>query len=196
MNSTDADLPQLLAEVAACRLCASQLAAGPRPVIQVGSTARILIIGQAPGSKVHASGIPWEDASGVRLREWTGLAPETFYDPARVAMLPMGFCYPGAGASGDLPPRPECAPAWHAKLLAHLPSDRLTLLVGTYAQRAYAGALARLSLTELVRRNQELGPEVIALPHPSWRSTFWMAKNPWFEAETLPVLRAAVAQRL
>ena len=189
-------LAALLSEVRACRICAEHLAAGPRPVVQIGLTARVLIIGQAPGAKVHASGIPWEDDSGVRLRDWTGLSPEDFYDPAKVAMLPMGFCYPGSRDGGDLPPRPECAPAWHARLLAHLPPDRLTLLVGGYAQKAYAAALGRLSMTELVRKRGALGPNVIALPHPAWRSTLWMRKNPWFEAEILPPLRAAITARL
>lgn len=192
----DEPLSALLARVSACTVCAAHLAAGPRPVVQIGARARILIIGQAPGSKVHASGIPWEDPSGERLRDWTGLAKDVFYDPDRVAQMPMGFCYPGAGPSADLPPRPECAPLWHAALLAHLPKDRLTLLVGHHAQQAYAGDLRRRPMTEIVRRFRDLPSGVFPLPHPSWRSTGWMRKNPWFEAEVLPVLRAEVSRRL
>lgn len=152
--------------------------------------ARLLIIGQAPGVRVHASGVPWDDASGDRLREWTGLDSATFYDAARVALMPMGFCYPGTGASGDLPPRPECAPLWHDRLLALLPADRLTLLVGSYAQARYLPGKA--SMIDRVRGVVPSPSGTIPLPHPSWRSTGWMTRNPWFEAEVLPALRAAV----
>jgi uracil-DNA glycosylase len=195
------ELDTLLREVRACTRCAAELAAGPRPVVQVSGAARLLIIGQAPGARVHASGVPWSDPSGDRLRAWTGLAPEVFYDPARVALMPMGFCYPGTGASGDLPPRPECAPLWHARLLAHLPEDRLTLLVGSYALKYYARAWLRLApgrvkLEELVRDNAPFGDRVRVLPHPSWRSTGWMKRHPWFEAERVPELRRAVADHL
>ena len=188
-------LADLLAEVRACRVCAASLAAGPRPIVQLGTSARLVIIGQAPGRRVHDSGIPWDDASGERLREWTGVSIAQFYDPARVALIPMGFCYPGTGTSGDLPPRPECAPLWHDRLLAQLPSDRLILLVGSYAQKRYLPA-ARGSLTEAVRRLAGHGDGYFALPHPSWRSTGWMQKNPWFVADVLPVLQSAVAARL
>lgn len=188
-----ADLADLIAEIRACTVCAPHLAAGPRPIVQFSATARIVIIGQAPGTRVHESGVPWDDTSGERLREWTGLAPATFYDPAKVALVPMGFCYPGTGASGDLPPRPECAPLWHERVLATLRPDRLTLLVGSYAQERYLPTAKRLSLTERVRSFADFGPEFFPLPHPSWRSTGWMAKNPWFASDLLPVLREKVA---
>jgi uracil-DNA glycosylase len=160
--------------------------------VQLGASARIVIIGQAPGLRVHESGVPWDDASGVRLREWTGLSPEVFYDPARVALLPMGFCYPGTGPSGDLPPRRECAPHWHGRVLAALPPDRLTLLVGSYAQVRYLPQAKTQSLTDRVARFREYLPAFFPLPHPSWRSTGWMTRNPWFEAEVLPALRQTI----
>ncbi len=155
----------------------------------------MLIIGQAPGTRVHASGVPWDDDSGDRLRDWLGLDKDRFYDPDTLALMPMGFCYPGKAGSGDAPPRPECAPAWHDRILALLPENRLTLLVGAYAQRAYMPDTAKLSMTERVRRGGEFAP-FVPLPHPSWRVRMWMGKNPWYEAETLPRLRAAVARRL
>jgi uracil-DNA glycosylase len=186
----------LRAEIAACRVCAPYLAAGPRPVVQFGATAEVLIIGQAPGARVHASGVPWDDDSGERLRAWTGLGKPDFYDPAKVALMPMGFCYPGKGKSGDLPPRRECAPLWHEAILALLPADRLTLLVGSYAQAYYLRQAAGLSLTERVRAFNTFGPAVFPLPHPSWRSVGWMKRNPWFEAEVLPPLGQAVRERL
>jgi uracil-DNA glycosylase len=187
------DCGALRREISGCTVCAPFLAAGPRPVVQFSTTARLVIVGQAPGRRVHESGVPWNDASGERLREWTGLAPETFYDAAQVALLPMGFCYPGTGASGDLPPRPECAPLWHERVLACLPEARTTLLVGSYAQKRYLPPAGGRSLTESVRGFSGHAPALFALPHPSWRSTGWMRKNPWFEAEVLPQLRAAVS---
>ena len=183
-------------EIAACRVCAAQLPQGPRPVATFSPTARILIIGQAPGTRVHASGIPWDDASGNRLREWTGLDSATMYDPARVALVPMGFCYPGKSSGGDKPPRRECAPLWHDRILALLPADRLTLLVGAYAQARYLPETARWPMTERVRRFAEFLPEFFPLPHPSWRSTGWMRRNPWFERDVTPILRAAVSSQL
>ncbi|MGO4308023.1 uracil-DNA glycosylase family protein [Cupriavidus sp. RAF12] len=183
-------------EITACTRCAPQLAAGPRPIVQFSATSRILIIGQAPGSRVHASGIPFDDPSGDRLRDWTGLTPDEFYDPARVALMPMGFCYPGKGKSGDLPPRPECAPLWHQRVLDLLPADRLTLLVGTYAQARYLPKEARDSMTAAVQNFRDFGSAVFPLPHPSWRVVGWMRKHPWFEAELLPALRAAIRSRL
>ena len=185
-------MPDLAAEVAACRVCEAHIE--PRPVATFSPTARLVIIGQAPGSKVHASGVPWDDASGERLREWTGLDRETMYDPARVALVPMGFCYPGKASGGDKPPRRECAPLWHQRILDLLPPDRLTLLVGTYAQAHYLRD--SLPMTERVRRFANYLPAFFPLPHPAWRSTLWMRQNPWFETELLPILRREVARRL
>ncbi|MFW5634091.1 MAG: uracil-DNA glycosylase family protein [Erythrobacter sp.] len=186
---------RLHAEIAACTLCAEHLPLGPRPVVQFSPASRVLIIGQAPGTKVHASGVPWDDDSGERLRGWLGLERAAFYDPARVALMPMGFCYPGRRKGGDAPPRRECAPHWHDRVLSLLPARRLTLLVGSYAQAAYLPETRRLTMTERVRRAGEFGP-LFPLPHPAWRARLWMAKHPWFEAETLPRLRAAVARAL
>lgn len=191
MGTTDLDL--LLADIRACHHCASHLPQGPRPIVQAGSGARILVIGQAPGTRVHASGVPWDDASGERLREWMGVGTELFYDPERIALMPMGFCYPGTGESGDLPPRAECAPLWHDRLRAALPSIRLTLLVGQYAQARYLPAKPKRSMTEAVRQFASAPDGLFPLPHPSWRSTLWMRKNPWFEAELLPVLQERIA---
>jgi len=185
----------LLAEIRACTLCASQLAAGPRPIVQFSATASIVIIGQAPGTRVHESGIPWDDASGERLRDWTGLTPEIFYDATRVALVPMGFCYPGTGTSGDLPPRPECAPTWHDRVMATLPIRRLTLLVGSYAQARYLPLAKGQSLSERVADFKAHLPSYFPLPHPSWRSAGWMKRNPWFEADLLPVLKREVRAR-
>jgi len=184
----------LQAEIAACRICADYLPHGVRPVVSFSASARLLIIGQAPGSKVHESGIPWDDASGDRLREWTGLTKEQMYDPALVALVPMGFCYPGKASGGDKPPRPECAPQWHERVLEQLPDDRLTLLVGTYAQAHYLPGVRKLSMTDRVRAFREYLPDFLPLPHPAWRSTIWMRKNPWFETEVLPELRQRISR--
>lgn len=189
----------LLAEVRACRVCEADLPLGPRPVLRLSPEVRLLLIGQAPGTRVHASGTPWDDASGERLRAWLGMAPEQFYDERRIGIMPMGFCYPGVQPAkgkqggGDKPPRPECAPLWHARLLAGLPELRLTLLIGTYALAHYLG---RGTMTEQVRLQPGL-PRYFALPHPSWRIMGWAARNPWFEAQTLPRLRdvLSAAQR-
>ena len=197
----DDPLADLLQAIRGCTVCAAQLPLGPRPIVQAAQSASILIIGQAPGTAVHASGIPWDDPSGDRLREWTGLDRAAFYDPERVALMPMGFCYPGkiaakgTGAGGDAPPRTECAPLWHAPLRAQLPAVRLTLLVGQYAQAAYAAG-PKTTLTERVRAAAGGPADQIALPHPSWRSTMWMRRNPWFEEVVLPVLRARVREAL
>jgi len=184
----------LLAEVRACTRCAD-LPLGPNPVLQFHPEARILIAGQAPGRRVHQSGVPFDDASGRRLREWLGMPPELFYDPRKVAILPMGFCYPGTGRSGDLPPRPECAAAWRARLLEGLPRLETTLVLGQYAQRYHFGAGAG-SLTDLVRAWRDLWPRLVPLPHPSPRNTLWLRRHPWFEAEVLPALRAMLAEVL
>ena len=185
----------LLRDVRACTLCAADLPLGPRPVLQVHPKARILIAGQAPGRRVHESGVPFDDASGDRLREWLGVTRETFYDPERIAILPMGFCFPGTGRSGDLPPRPECAPAWRQALLAHLKSLKLTLVVGQYAQ-AYHFGDARTPLTERVRAWRAHAPKFVPLPHPSPRNNLWLRRNRWFEEELLPDLRGRVARAL
>ena len=183
----------LLAEVRACRACADQLPLGPRPVLQMSPRARILIASQAPGSKVHASGIPFSDPSGDRLREWMGISEARFYDPGDVAIVPMGLCYPGRAQSGDAPPRRECTPLWRDRLLAAMPALRLTLLVGSYAQNHVFGPGA---ITERVRDFARYLPEYFPLPHPSWRVTVWSRKNPWFEADVLPALRTAIRQAL
>jgi uracil-DNA glycosylase len=183
-------------EIMACTHCQAHLPAGPRPIVQFSATARLVIIGQAPGTKVHESGIPWDDASGDRLREWTGLSKAEFYDAAKVALVPMGFCYPGTGASGDLPPRPECAPLCHDKVLAIMPPDRLALLVGRYAQARYLPPARGQSLTEKVRAFASFGPHYLPLPHPSWRSSGWIARNSWFASDVLPELRRAVRANL
>lgn len=183
---------RLLRDVRACTVCAARLPLGPRPVVQAAPSATLLIVGQAPGTRVHESGVAWSDPSGERLRDWTGIDPATFYDPAKIALMPMGFCYPGRSPSGgDAPPRPECAPKWHKSIRAHLPEIRLTLLVGGYAQKAYLGGAA--TLTDAVRDFERAPPGLFVLPHPSWRSTGWMRRNPWFETDVLPALRARVA---
>ena len=179
----------LLAEVQGCQLCAEHLPLGPRPVLQIDPRARLLIAGQAPGRRVHESGVPFEDASGDRLRDWLGMSKEVFYDASRVAILPMGFCYPGTGRSGDLPPRPECAEAWRRRLLAWLPGLELTLVIGHYAQEYHLGATQKASLTETVRAWREFWPALLPIPHPSPRNNIWLRKNPWFESDVLPCLR-------
>lgn len=186
----------LLEEIRACRHCEASLPLGPRPVVRGSSASRLLIIGQAPGSRVHETGIPWNDPSGERLRDWLALDEAQFYDDARVAIMPMGFCYPGKGKSGDLPPRPECAPLWHAPLLAALPEVQLTLLIGLYAQKYYLPAPAR-TLTDNVRAfSDALEHGFFPLPHPSPRNRLWLRRNPWFAEAVLPVLRDRVANTL
>ncbi len=189
------DLPSLLSDIRACRQCAAELPLGPRPVIRARSSARLLIIGQAPGTRVHASGIPWDDRSGDRLRDWTGLDSATFYDEDFVAIVPMGFCYPGVDpGGGDRPPRPECAPLWHARVLGLLPAIRLTLLVGSHAQKHYLGGRRATTMTATVSDWRNHLPAFFALPHPSWRNTAWLRRNRWFEADLLPELRHRVAR--
>lgn len=183
-------LEAIALEARACTVCASHLPLGPRPVFRVSPTARLLIIGQAPGTKVHATGIPWNDPSGERLRGWLMMDREQFYDESRVAIVPMGLCYPGRLPNGgDAPPRPECAPLWQARLLAAMPAIRLTLLVGGYA---LTHVLGKGAMTDRVRAFREHLPRYFPLPHPSWRTTAWERKNPWFQAEALPALRDAV----
>ena len=189
----DASLEAIVAAARACTLCAAHLPLGPRPVLRAEEGARLMIIGQAPGTRVHESGVPWDDRSGERLRDWLRIPSETFYDPGRVAIVPMGFCYPGVDArGGDKPPRPECAPLWHPPLRAALPAVELTLLVGLYAQRHYLGKARKASLTETVRAWRDYQPAFLPLPHPSWRTTAWERKNPWFADEVVPELRRRV----
>lgn len=185
----------LLSEVRACTLCSAHLPHGARPVVQIHPGARVLIAGQAPGRKVHESGVPFDDASGDRLREWMGVTRDVFYDARRVAILPMGFCYPGTGKSGDLPPCPECAPAWRDALLGHLRQLQVMLVVGQYAQ-AWHLDKQQASLTETVRDWRSCPSGVIPLPHPSPRNNIWLSRNPWFAKELLPVLRRRVAAAL
>ena len=188
--SSSETLAAVAAAARACRVCAD-LPLGPRPVLRVSTTARILIASQAPGTKVHETGVPWNDASGDRLREWLAMDRDAFYDEARIAIVPMGLCYPGRLPNGgDAPPRPECAPLWRARLIAAMPAIRLTLLIGGYAQR---DALGPGAVAERVRRFRAHLPSAFPLPHPSWRTTAWERKNPWFTAEVLPALREAVA---
>lgn len=189
-------LTPLLAEIRDCRHCEAHLPHGCRPIVQAGAGARILIVGQAPGSRVHASGVPWDDDSGDRLRAWTGLSREDFYNADKIALVPMGLCYPGKGDGGDLPPRPECAPLWHGPLFASMPQVRLTLLVGQYAQKAFLPPAHRKSMTAAVRGHAEAPDGLFPLPHPAWRSRLWMAKHPWFEADVLPVLRQQIGDAL
>jgi len=199
----EVSLVDLLVQVRACRHCQDRLPLGPRPVLRAGSGARLLIIGQAPGTRVHASGIPWDDPSGDRLRRWLQLDNDRFYDESRVAIIPMGFCYPGKGKSGDLPPSPDCAPLWHDRLLRALPDIRLVLLVGAYAQKYYlprtpavVQATPGETLTQRVRRWRDFGPFYFPLPHPSGRNTLWLRRNPWFESDVVPALRLRLQQAL
>ncbi|MCR9266592.1 MAG: uracil-DNA glycosylase family protein [Alphaproteobacteria bacterium] len=191
------DLDPLLAEIRACRHCAAALPHEPRPVIRASATARILIVGQAPGTRVHASGKPFTDPSGDRLRDWMGVDEDTFYDESRIAIAPMGFCFPGLDAKGgDLPPRRECAPLWQNRVRAALPRVGLTLLVGQYSQRYHLGSRMHKTLTETVRNAMNYAPEFLPLPHPSWRNNAWIRKNPWFEAKILPMLRCRIEEML
>lgn len=190
---TAQDLSSLLVDVRACTVCDANLPAGPRPIVQIGPAAGIVIIGQAPGRRVHESGIPWDDPSGERLRSWLGLSNEEFYDPDLVAIMPMGFCYPGSAKSGDKPPRKECAPLWHDRLLEHLREDRLEVILGTYAQKRYVADRSS-NLTETVANWAAHLPRQAVLPHPSPRNRHWLTKNPWFEAEAVPAIRSRVRQ--
>jgi uracil-DNA glycosylase len=187
-----AELDDLLRDIRACRICEAQLPLGPRPVLAASAQARLLIVSQAPGARVHATGIPWNDASGRRLRDWLQLDEATFYDENRVAIVPMGFCYPGRAGSGDAPPRPECRATWHPRLLPLLRNVELTLSIGQYAQAYCLGARRKPSLSETVRAWREYLPTQLPLPHPSPRNVGWFKANPWFEAEVVPVLRERV----
>jgi uracil-DNA glycosylase len=193
LTRTRGSLDALLREVRACRICEAALPLGPRPVLRGSATARILIVGQAPGTRVHATGIPWNDPSGDRLRAWMGVDRDTFYDETRIAIIPMGFCYPGRDPrGGDLPPRKECAERWLANLLAHLANREFTILAGQYAQAYYLGDRRKRSVMETVRAWREYFPEYLPLPHPSPRNTLLLRNNPWFGKEIVPALRARV----
>lgn len=189
-------LAPLLRQIRACTVCAPYLPLGPRPILRASATARLLIVGQAPGRKVHDTGIPWNDPSGDRLRSWLGMDRDAFYDESRIAIIPTGLCFPGTGKGGDLPPRPECAPLWHPPLRAALPDIRLTLLIGQYAQAYFLGPRAKKTLTETVAAWREYLPEYLPLPHPSPRNQMWLKRNPWFARDLLPVLRQKVSEAL
>jgi len=184
-------ITSLLKRVHDCSICEQHLPMGPRPVLQISQRSRLLIAGQAPGRKVHESGKPFDDASGKRLREWMGVDDATFYDADQIAILPMGFCFPGTGKSGDLPPRPECAETWRKRLLEQMPDIKLTLVLGQYAQNYHFPAF-RGSLTELVKDWQAYWPALVPLPHPSPRNNRWLKQNPWFEKEMIPVLQQEI----
>jgi uracil-DNA glycosylase len=187
------ELETLLSEVRACEICTAHLPLGPRPILQAHRDAPILIAGQAPGRRVHLSGVPFQDPSGDRLRKWMGVSDEVFYDPRKIAILPMGFCFPGSGSSGDNPPRPECAPAWRERVLAQRPHVRLVLVLGRYAQSYHLGSPKR-SVTEAVAAWRDYWPDQLVLPHPSPRNQGWFKKNAWFEEDILPELRRRVAE--
>jgi uracil-DNA glycosylase len=184
-----------LDRVRKCEICKEDLPLGPRPVVSIHPESRVLVVGQAPGTKVHATGIPWNDPSGDELRKWLGVDRETFYDPKLFGIMPMGFCYPGRGKGGDLPPRKECAPQWHEPLISHMPQVKLVLLIGSYAQSYYL-LNRKQTLTETVRNFEEYLPAYFPLVHPSPRNRMWMRKNPWFEEEVIPVLRERVNQMI
>jgi len=185
-------LKSLLVAVRACRVCEAHLPLGPRPVLQAAASARILVVGQAPGTRVHQTGVPWDDPSGRRLRDWMGVETEVFYDASRIAIIPMGYCYPGRGNGGDLPPRRECAELWLDQLLAMLPKIELTLLIGQYAQRHFLGKRRKATLADTIRSWADYSPAYIPLPHPSPRNTPWFQRNPGFERQLLPELRRRI----
>lgn len=189
-------LDTLLADIRACRLCEAHLPLGPHPVLRASANARLLVVGQAPGTRVHASGVPWDDASGKRLRDWLQMTPDVFYDSARIAIVPMGFCYPGKAGAGDAPPRPECRATWHPRLLPLLDKVRLTLLIGQYAQAYFLRERRRATLTATVAAYPDYLPRFFALPHPSPRNTGWFKANPWFERDAVPALRERVHEAL
>jgi uracil-DNA glycosylase len=186
----------LIQEIQACRNCEKHLPLGPRPVVAASPKSKILVIGQAPGTAVHKSGVPWNDPSGRRLRDWLGVDEESFYDVEKFGIVPMGFCYPGKGKSGDLPPRPECAPLWHRTLLNKMPELKLTLLIGQYAQAYYLGKQRKKNLTLTVRAFEDYLPNYLPLVHPSPRNQIWLKKNDWFEIEVLPILKDLVKKIL
>lgn len=189
-------MDELLFQIRNCTHCEEHLPLGPRPIVAAHPESKIAIIGQAPGTKVHQTGVPWDDPSGRQLRKWLCVTDEQFYNEQLFALIPMGFCYPGKGKSGDLPPRPECAPLWHKDLVSQMPNVTLTVLIGQYAQNYYLGHTMKRNLTETVKHYQEYLPDYFVLPHPSPRNRFWLSKNPWFEKEVLSDLRERVSGRL
>lgn len=189
-------MQKLLSDIKKCIICAEKLALGPNPVLSAQAESKVVIIGQAPGYIVHKTGIPWDDKSGERLRQWLNVDESTFYDPKEIGLIPMGFCYPGKGKTGDLPPRPECAPAWHDLLLKEMNKSKLTILIGTYAQAYYLKEKRKKTLTDTVKSYSEYLPDFFVLPHPSPRNNIWLKKNEWFEDDLLPVLKEKMNKAL
>ena len=189
-------MKKLIHKISGCEICKEHLVLGPRPVLAAHKNSKIVIIGQAPGTKVHASGVPWDDASGRQLRKWLNVTDEAFYDVEKFAIIPMGFCYPGKGKSGDLPPRKECAPQWHQELFDKMPNLELIILIGMYAQNYYLKEKSKRTLTETIDNYPEYLPKYFVLPHPSPRNRFWFTKNPWFEKEVLPEFKERVERIL
>ena len=187
-------MKKLLKEIGKCEVCKAYLPLGPRPIVTAHPNAKIVIIGQAPGTRVHESGIPWDDPSGRQLRKWLGVTDEVFYDASKFALIPMGFCYPGKGKSGDLPPRKECAPLWHKAVLDQMPKLQLTFVIGIYAQKYYLKGNIKRNLTETVRAHNDYYPDYFPLPHPSPRNRFWLSKHPWFDKEVVPLIQLRVAE--
>ena len=196
MKAAPTELDTLLTEIRACRICEASLPMEPRPILRANASARLLVVGQAPGTLVHGSGIPWSDASGMRLRGWLGLDRDAFYNEANVAIVPMGFCYPGRGVSGDLPPRPECSRTWHHRLLPLLPNIQLVLAIGQHAQVYFLGEQRKKTLTDTVMAWRDYAPRHFPLPHPSPRNVGWFKHNPWFDDEVVPALRKRVEEVL
>lgn len=190
------EMEKLLKEIRGCRICEAFLPLGPHPVLRASRKSKVIVVGQAPGTKVHASGIPWDDRSGKSLREWLDVSHEQFYDPDLFGIIPMGFCYPGRGKGGDLPPRPECAPTWHDKLMEKFEGDPLFLLIGQYAQRYYLKKQKKKNLTESVSHFEEYLPKYFPLPHPSPRNLMWQRRNPWFAESVVPELRRQVHKHI
>lgn len=189
-------MQNLLGEIRKCTVCSEHLPLGPRPIVAAHRDSRIAVVGQAPGTKVHETGVPWDDPSGKQLRKWLGVSDEQFYNDQLFALIPMGFCYPGKGRSGDLPPRKECAPLWHKRLFQSMPNLKLIVLIGQYAQFHFLGDTRRENLTETVKNYQSYLPKYFVLPHPSPRNRFWLRKNPWFEEKVLPEFRTKISKSL